>query len=193
MNVLIASLTLWLTYKSCKKFYPEDALWSILFVLAAPLYFAFIFSGLTEPMFALFFIAGIYFVLYGRINIALLIVSFMPFVRSEGLIIIGVFGLYLLYKKEFFKIPLLAVGHIVYGIIGLIYNDSPLWVFSKIPYNRLDSAYGSGIFLHFFNTLDNVIGVPLYILLGVGLLYMVITLFRYKQRKEKTYFVEELF
>ena len=180
-NAIVSLLTIFFTFKIAQKLNLKNAIIGALFLIFSPLNFALTFSGLTEPLFALFISISIYAILKHKYIAACLIVSFLPFIRSEGLIIIGVFGFYLLLKKEWKLIPLLLFGNVVYSIAGFfVYNDF-LWVFTKIPYAHLSSTYGSGRLLHFIEQLIYVIGVPIYILFLIGVISIV-----WKSVKKKT-------
>ena len=172
-NAIASSVTIFFTFKIAQELNIKNAIIASIVLLCSPLYFVLTFSGLTEPLFALFISIGLYALLKHQYITASLIISFLPFVRSEGLIIIAVFGLYLLLKKEWRSLPLLLVGHVVYSIAGFfIYNDL-LWVFIEIPYASLSSGYGSGKLFHFIEQLIYVIGVPIYILFWIGIISIV--------------------
>ncbi|MCS7029829.1 MAG: hypothetical protein NZ519_13810, partial [Bacteroidia bacterium] len=65
-----------------------------------PSYYILTFSGLTEPLFALFLSVGVYLLLREKYLFSVIWVSFMPFVRSEGLIIILAFTCFLIVQKK---------------------------------------------------------------------------------------------
>ena len=71
-------------------------------LIFTPTYYVLTFSGLTEPLFALILIIGTYLCAKEKHASASILISFLPFVRSEGLIILGVFGFYfiIVLKKE---------------------------------------------------------------------------------------------
>ena len=173
-NILVTAASVFLTYKIAQKLELKNAPLVLLFSIFAPTAFVLTFSGLTEPLFALFLAAGIYAALCDRYFWAAIIISFLPFVRSEGLIIIGVFGFYFLLKKQLKMLPVLSVGHVVYSIAGYFVFNELLWVFTRIPYQRLSSIYGSGDLLHFAEQLVNIIGVPAYVLFWAGVLAVLV-------------------
>ena len=169
-NTVVSLLTIFLTFKIIKELKIRNALVGALILIFSPLCFVLTFSGLTEPLFALFIGVSIYAILKQRFVFACIVISFLPFVRSEGLIILSVFTFYLLLKKEWKLLPLLLVGNVLYSITGFfIYHDF-LWVFNEIPYARLSSNYGSGSLSHFVVQLLYVIGIPIYILFWIGIL-----------------------
>ncbi len=168
-NLSVSLLTFYLTYRTAERLRIANALLAIVFLVFTPLYYVLTFSGLTEPLFALF-LAGAVFLVVHRANLAAaILVSFMPFVRSEGLIIAGVFGLWFIWSKQWKCLPLLATGHLVFSLAGFFVYHDLLWVIRKIPYATLDSSYGSGPLLHFTFQMNYVLGVPLLGLFVAGL------------------------
>ena len=165
---------------------------AIFFLFAAPVYFKYIFSGMTEHLLGLALVLSVFMMMKKKIALSALIVSFMPFMRSEGLILIGVFALYLLLKKYFRHLPLLLAGHVFYSIIGYFYYHDLLWVFSRIPYLSFDSWYGAGHWTDFIFKLYYVVGLPLSGMIILGLIWMVVTLIREKHARNLPYLHEEL-
>ncbi|MCB9361061.1 MAG: hypothetical protein H6587_06605 [Flavobacteriales bacterium] len=184
-NVIVTFFTLLYTYKLAVNLNLKHPILAPLILLFTPLFFALTFSGLTEPLFALFTILSAYLFAKNKFLVGVIILSFLPFVRSEGLIIIGVFAFYLLIKKQWKFIPLFTIGHLVYSFIGYFHYHDILWVFNKIPYAKLSSTYGSGKITHFVHQLFYVIGAPIYILMVVGLLTIIVTFFK---RTKKPFF-----
>jgi len=136
-NVLVTLLTIFFTLKITQKLEIKNAILVSIIFICSPLYFILTFSGLTEPLFALFISISTYTALNNKFILTCIIISFLPFVRSEGLIILSVFAFYFLVKKEWKMLPLLLFGHIAYSIAGyFIYHDL-FWVFTKIPYAEL--------------------------------------------------------
>lgn len=139
-NLLNATLTLLLTYKLAKQLDFPNPIVAILILATCSGYFTLTFSGLTEHLFALLWVLAVLQIVQERFILGSLIVSFLPFVRSEGLLMIGVLGLYLLIKKQWKALPMLSFGHIVYGLAGATVHGSFFWIFTKIPYASM-SAY----------------------------------------------------
>ena len=169
-NLLISLITIFFTYKTAKLFKYPAPLVSAILIICAPLNYLLTFSGLTEPLFALFLVLGLYFTQKKQNITGAAILSFLPFIRSEGLIFLGVFGFFYLLNKDWKAILFLALGHVVYSLAGfLVYHDL-LWIFTKIPYATLKSTYGNGKLDHFITQLNFVLGIPIYVLLWIGLL-----------------------
>lgn len=168
-NVIASLITIFLTYKTAQELNLKNAIICAVILIFSPLYYILTFSGLTEPLFALFISIGLYASIKHKYITAALVISFLPFIRSEGLIIIGVFALYLLLKRKWKLLPFLLTGHFVYSIAGFFVHHDLFWVFNKIPYANMSSPYGHGELSHFAVQLIYVIGVPLYILFGLGI------------------------
>lgn len=179
-NSLNAALTLFLTYRIALKLRLPNA-WLVFVILATcSQYFTLIFSGLTEHFSALLLVAAIWLFLRKEYVLATLIVSFLPFVRSEGLLLIGVTALFLMAEKRGRVLPLLTVGHVVYSLAGWFFFHDLLWVFNRIPYASL-SAYGHGAWFHFVDRMYYATGLPQFCLWILGSLVGFFYLFTKKE------------
>lgn len=177
-NCLVVALTSLFTFWTARNLNIKRPWMVFIFILFAPFYFKMIFSGLTEYLFALMVILPIYLSTCKKYLAAAILVSFLPFVRSEGLIVVGMFGLFFLVTKQYKKFPFLLLGHILYSIVGYFYFKNILWVFTEIPYDHLDSPYGHGQLFDFVHRLNYVIEKPLYALLALGFLSLFIQMIR---------------
>lgn len=166
-NGLAGLLSAWLAYCIAKKLGLKYSWLAIIFVLFAPAYFVKLFSGYTEPLFGLMLIAAVYLVLLQRPIYASVLLSFLPFVRSEGLIIIMVFALYFIINRNFRAILFLITGHVIYSFVGFWAGKSLLWMFTEIPY-QVVSVYGNGSLTHYPTQLLLTLGVPLFVLFILG-------------------------
>ena len=168
MNLILVAYTIWFTYKTAQVLNIRESWLTGLLIIFSPLYFTLTFSGLTEPLFAFVLILATYLFLKKKLITSIILISFLAFIRSEGLFFVGIFGFGLAWNKEWKKLPLLLVGSVAYGLAGYpIYGDV-LWVFNKVPYAKLSSTYGEGTALHFVQQLIYVIGIPFYIFFWLG-------------------------
>lgn len=115
-------------------------------------------SGLTEPLFAAVIALSVYWIVHKRYVWAAVLLSFLPFVRSEGLLIVGVAFLFFGVRRQWASMCLLLLGHTVYGLAGWPYYGSPFWVLGSVPYGKQANAYGRGSWLHFFREAPNYWG-----------------------------------
>ena len=189
-NILCAFGASYFSFKIAKKLGLQWAILVPFFYFIFPISFTTTFSGLTEPLCALFLSAGIYLVQHKKYQLSALLISFTPFIRSEGLIFIGVFGLLFLFYNQKRALFLLLFGHLLYTAIGFLSGQDFLWVFTKIPYASLSSHYGSGSLFHFTEKLNYLMGIPLLILFILGILYVA---FHKREHNRETILVLSLF
>lgn len=167
-NCCVAAVTVWFVYKVAKLLNFSNAWLAPVFLIFTPGYFTHVFSGLTEPLFGMLLMCGLYLFFSKKQLSAAIILSFLPFVRSEGLIIVGVFAVYFIFDKGYRFLPWLFLGHLFYSIVGAFYYQDLFWVFTKIPYSDSSGKYGSGNWNHFLIQLNYIIGIPLCVFLGLS-------------------------
>ena len=138
-------------------------------------------SGLTEPLFALWMMIGIWLFFQERDLAATAWLSFLPLVRSEGLIIICVILIYLIIRRKWSAFLLLPLGHLVIGILGYPIHKNISWVLSDIPYTEMNGVwgYGVGVWSHYFTHMYEVIGIMNAWLLAAGILFGLYRLLMY--------------
>lgn len=172
-NGLAGLLSAGIAYLSAKKLGFRVPWLAILFTFFAPTYFTLLFSGYTEPLFGLFLIASFCLVLKKRYISAAVLVSFIPFIRTEGVMMIVLFGLYYCLKKQWKSLPFLATGSAVLTIAGILSGKGPFWIISDVPYS-VTSDYGSGTLTHYAVQWVLAVGIPLTVssLAGLVLLLM---------------------
>lgn len=141
-----------------------------LFGVCAPMNLTHTLSGLTEPMFAFWLAGSIALIWYDRKWAGYILLSFLPLVRSEGLIVFCPVIVYMLLARDARYLPLLAVGHLVFGIVGYGYYHDLLWTVRQNPYATLDIFYGRGDLNTFVKGMPNVIGWGVTFFLVVGCL-----------------------
>lgn len=173
-NALVVLMTIVLTHRTAVNWQLKRPIFAALLIACAPLLIRHTFSGLTEPLFALFIAAGMFYTSRNKWAVACALVSFLPFVRSEGLIVITAFGLLLLVRRQWKAIPWLLFGHLVYSVAGWFHYKDILWVFTKIPYATTTSNYGNGDLFHFVDQLPFVIGIPSVLILAIGTLVLIV-------------------
>jgi len=171
-NVVQLLGTLWCTYLIALHLKFKHPILPIILLASFPVALVNIPGGLTEPMFAHILCWSIYANLKGKITLSTLLISMLPFVRSEGLIVVILMLLFLLIRKEWWQIPLLLTGHVLYGILGAQYYDGDfLWTLTKIPYPANEGIYGHGTWKYFFENLILTFGIFGRILIALGILF----------------------
>ncbi len=194
-NISINAISIYLSFKVAQKLNIKYAWLASLFLAVFPHQIVYSTSGLTEPLFAFTLIFIIFLWLYERKILAIIILSFLPFVRSEGMVVIVVFFMYLLLKKEWKLTPLLIIGHVVYALLGVYFYDKPLmWVFTENPYAVGSSSYGSGSWDAFISNMRYSTGLILYFVFCAGMLTgFVLTFLKFILKKQVNFSLEDLF
>ncbi len=153
-NVLCTLATLWISFLLARKFQLGPSWLVSLLILFMPGYFTLIYSGFTEPLFATILSWAILLTVRRQYLWSSILVSFLPFMRSEGLLFLGLFALFFLWRRQWKYIPGLLLGSLIYGILGSGYHDGDvLWVFQRIPYAIIDPVYGSGSWTYYVDQL----------------------------------------
>ena len=181
-NVLCSIGAAYLANGTAKEMGIKHWYWTAPAVLACPLLFPVTLSGLTEPFSALLLIASVYAYLKGHEKLGIVLASLLPFVRSEGLVILSVVAVLLLLKRDFCKLPLLLVGHVIFSLAGWYFYQDLLWVFTKIPYATTTSVYGSGDWFHFVNQLYFCLGPITFLGMCMGYLVQTEQWYRLKNK-----------
>jgi hypothetical protein len=170
MNLVFLTVSLIFTYQLACRWRIAYAWLAPVFVVAQHRVLTHSLSSLTEPMFAFGLVWSVWLYERERFFWATLIASFLPFVRSEGLIILCVLMVYLLVKRQWKFFPVLSVGHIVYALAGSVQHKSLFWVFNTMSYATLDHVYGVGEWHHFIINMPWVTGGFVYFILIIGLI-----------------------
>lgn len=137
-----------------------------------------IIGGLTEPLFNLFIVVALYVLLKQKFIYFALIVSCLPFLRSEGQLGIVIALFILAAIKEFKAIPFLITGFLIYSVAGIFVYSDFLWYFTKSPYHMSDDIYGQGNWYHYFIYYKNYIGLSGLILFLISLISVCVLISR---------------
>jgi len=181
-TLLIGLTACWFTFKTSKELKHSFALPSIFFLLSSPIYFIHLNSTMTETLFSLVTIVCVYLLLKEKYLWSALLFSFLPFVRTEGFILLPLFSLWFLYKKQWKGFLLLAAGTIFYSLLGWFFHyHNFFWVFTANPY-AWESTYGSGELWHFVTSNKIIWGIPFAIVLCLG---MAVHVFYWGKMKRK--------
>ncbi len=169
-NILCASLTAYFAWRIASKMGMALPALALFFVFFSPIYYVTLISGLTEPLFGLMLVASIYLILQERNTAAAMLVSFLPFVRSEGFLLLPLFAWVLLGKRSWRATTLLGAGTVLYSVIGSFYYGDLLWIMTENPYKASIGMYGTGSVFHYLKKNEYILGTPLVVLFVLGLL-----------------------
>lgn len=191
-NIICALLTCLSIYNIAKKMEMNMPFLAPLFLGFTTIYFFMVISGYTELLFGLMLVFSIQLYLNEKYFLSTILISFLPFVRSEGYLLLPLFFLVLIIQKKYFYLPLLGIGIIIYSTIGYFVFDDFFWLHTQNPYNGSAALiYGHGPLLHFVKAYSQIWGKPLALLTIAGLIYGLINFLRFKNLY-KRYFIEEI-
>ncbi|MGB4133129.1 MAG: hypothetical protein WBK12_03080 [Tenuifilaceae bacterium] len=172
-NLIVGIATSYLCYRIAKHFhYPKPYLIPI-FVLFTPVYSIMVLSGMTEVLFSFILVLSVFLFLRKSYILAAIVLSFLPFVRNEGVVVFPIFIFLYILQQQYRAIPFLFLGFLAYSIIGYFAFDDFFWVINQLPYGG-SSVYGSGSLMHFIINTDKINGYPLGILFLMGAIGLLI-------------------
>jgi len=193
MNVLLNCGSIWFTYRIAGSLRFTWSWIPPLLLASTPMFNHLSLSGLTEPMSACVLTIGLYLLIKEKWIAGVVLLSFLPFIRSEGLLMLGTVFVYLIIISKYKYLPLLITGHLFYGVIGYVYYKDLFWVFNKMTYATWSSPYGSGDWLHFVKNLPEITGTALTVVFFLGVLYGLVLLIRYFRKQVTAMETPELF
>ena len=176
-NLICGLLTAWFAYLIAKRMEYRHAWVAVVFTIFTPVYMFIMFSSLTEILFSLVLISAIYLFISKRFIGSAIVISLIPFARTEGMMFVVLFIPALLRMKQYESLPFLLTGFIAFSIAGWPQYHDFLWFFTKMPYSSSGSElYGSGSFWYYFSKLNDILNYPLLILSITGLIYILANL-----------------
>lgn len=193
LNSLILTFVSFIVYKILLKHKVSENLsyFSIFISSFSFLLFQSSLTGLTEPIFALFLILGIYFAKVERFYLTSIFLGIALLGRIEGLFFLGIFNLWLIYffkdsirEKWIYIFKNWIIGIVpvfIWNLIGFLDTGRILYIFDD-GYPVTQNFYGTGDWLFYFR------GLFLHelIIFGLSLLAIIYTIYTFKKEK-KTY------
>ncbi|MCD6200583.1 MAG: hypothetical protein J7K46_02110, partial [Bacteroidales bacterium] len=191
-NVIAGLLTAFLTYRTVREEAGKDAWLAVFFVILAPVYFILFFSAVTEITFSLVLIFSVYYIYREKYTAAALIISFLPFARTEGFVIVFVILAALTGYRQYKSIPFLFGGFVLFSLMGWPYYHDPLWVIHEMPYTGAADIYGHGTLGHFIGSAPRIFGIPLLFFWILGVYSLALDILSREKREralKETWFV----
>lgn len=169
-NILCLTLTSFFTWRIAFKLKIPFCWMAAPLVIFAPLALPVSLSALTEPLFALIIVASLNVLLSGRSGIAAVIISFLPFARQEGFILLLPFVIYFITRKDYVTILFLFTGSVIYSIAGAFHFHDLFWVITNNPYVG-EKNYGSGSLFEFVLNFKTIWGIALTGMMVAGIAF----------------------
>jgi hypothetical protein len=192
-NVLVMLFSAYFVFKIAKKLNFRYAFPTVFLVIFSPVYLRFSQSALTEPLFGLVAIIGVYLFLNKRYITSAVVISFIIFARSEGMMFLLLYAFAFVLKKQYKAIPYLLLGFVIYGFLGLIFNHGFFWYYYDYPYNGAVDLYGKGPFWNYFIQQEHITGTPFSISILFGLIALIFSKIISFTKSNKGYLIASIF
>ena len=162
-SIGIATVIVWLATQLARQVNVQSLFLIPLLLWFQPWYADLSYAVITEIPFSFLLIAGIYFAAKNRLLFASVLFGLLPLVRHEGIVLTGLWLLFLVYKRRVWLGFILASTPIL--LFNLIYYS----IFQHWPFEIYLSPtptdwYGAGGWLHFIDPLVSDVGVPILVL-----------------------------
>jgi hypothetical protein len=177
-NVVTGALTIWLSYKILQENQIRTNPVLLFLIGFSPMYFLLMQSVLTEVLMSFFLVLAIWLTQKSKLWLAAIVLSFLPFIRTESILVWPVFVLFFLYRRNYLAVALLSAGSLFYSITGSFFTGDILWIINQMPYSVNNNLYGSGELLHFVKHTNEIIGFPFAIFLVIGIAVWAFKVFR---------------
>lgn len=188
-NVLVALLSSMIVYDIARMYKWHASYMAILMLLFAPIYFIVVPSGLTEPLFGLVLISAVWLFFKDRFLLSAIVISFLPFARNEGFVILPLFLVGYLLKRKYLAIPFLCAGFVFFSLAGWAIYQDILWIISRFIGPGDHGLYGSGSLWHFVNSINGILGIPILLFWLIGFGFSTWALFKnFKNINQEHYF-----
>lgn len=180
-NIVVFSLTVYFGWKILNHFSISNLFQSTypLILLSIFDYSNSVLAGLTEPLFSLFIVIASWLIVSKNWLWFAIVVSFIPFLRSEGQLAVVLAALILIFENKFKFLPFLCLGFFIYSVVGFYLIGDFWWYFTTSPYQWDNDIYGNGNWYDYLKSYKQYLG-------NVGLLLTIfgsIALFFFIKRK----------
>lgn len=182
-NLLVFLLSVLIAFSLFRKFKASPLTYFLFPIscLLIPDYVEGVCGGMTEPFFGFLLLLILWLGVHQKWILFAIVVSFLPFARSEGMLVVLMAGVFLLVIKEFKAIPLLIIGFTLYSFAGKLLLNDWMWYFNNDPYPK-NSPYGNGNWYHYLQAFKRHLGI-INLLLLPFISYYLFRLFKKGERK----------
>ncbi len=171
-NVLAAIFTVLCLWRISVNRKLENAWLAIPFALFAPVFTIMIPTAMTEVTGAMVLMLATYMYFKKEYTISAVVISFLPFARTEGMFIIPLFALMFILRQQWRALPLLLTGTLLIAVAGGIWFRDFTYIVSQFPYSSESAAmYGSGSMWYYLERTKMIWGIPLALLFVPGILF----------------------
>jgi hypothetical protein len=168
-NILVGIATGYISYLVAKELKMKSPLLAIVICCFTPIFMISLFSGLTEILFAFVAILASYLLIKERYAWGAIVVSILPLIRYEAIVLLPVYAIFLVNKKHYREILLMLTGIVFYSLIGAVAGKNIFWLFTEFPHQNTVEVYGKGKFFHYILRSPGFFGIPNEIFFVTGL------------------------
>lgn len=191
-NMLTGVFTAIILFRMAQLMQIGKGIAAVVILFFTPVYTTMLMSGMTEVLFAAILTLAAYLFLRKNYIWSAVVISLLPLVRTEGIVIWPCFAIAFLFHKKWKAVPFIFTASFIYSIIGGLYFNDFLWLYTHIPYTGTYDIYGHGDLLHFVRSNKVVFGIPVTILFIAGIISMAIKKQSMYTKPEITYIDEFL-
>jgi hypothetical protein len=186
-NVLVGLVAIFFTVKLYRHSGQEQSLLPVVFIAFSPMYFLLMQSCMTEILFSLVLVFSFLLFFKEKYIWAAVVLSFLPFVRSEGIVIFPLMAVALVLSRKYWSVLFLVTGALFFTLVGYPHFKDWLWIVHQTPYSMGASVYGSGSLFHFIKKSPQIFGRPFLIFLVIGLAVCTFQQFKTFKSTEKSF------
>lgn len=186
-NILIGIASGYIAFRVAKELKMKSPLLAIVICCFTPVFMINLFSGLTEILFAFTTILTSYLLIKGKYTWGAIVVSFLPLIRTEGIVLLPIYAYFLVHKKHYREIAFILTGFIFYSLAGFVCGKSIFWLITEMPYTGAVDIYGKGTLLHFIKRSPGFFGIPNEIFFVTGLVAGLSLYIRQKKEYSKEF------
>ncbi|MGE0077069.1 MAG: glycosyltransferase family 87 protein [Bacteroidales bacterium] len=168
-NILIGMASGYIAYLVAKELKMKSPLLAIVICSFTPVFMINLFSGLTEILFAFTAILTSYLLIKGKYTWGAIVISFLPLVRTEGIVLLPIYAYFLVHKKHYREIAFMFTGFVLYSLVGFMSGKSLFWLITEMPYHSAVDIYGKGSLFQFAKRSPGFFGIPNEIFFVTGL------------------------
>jgi hypothetical protein len=187
LNMLATLGTAWLGYMTARRLGLRNPWMFIPLFGLQPLVLANVHSALTEPSNALMLVAIVYLLASRRLAAAAVLGSFLPFMRTEGFILLGAMFLFLWVRSRARYAWHAGIGTLVFAVLGAAVSGDWAWIVRQNPYvkqeeeKRFDPGHGG--FWHYAEAQREIWGPLVSVLVLASLVWVLVYVFSRMKKK----------
>ncbi|MCX6136929.1 MAG: hypothetical protein NTV54_05470 [Ignavibacteriales bacterium] len=161
MNCIISALACYLAYKTAQRLGVANPLYAFLLLALQPMWLQLSFRTYSEPISALLLIAAVYSQITDKRVLASALLSYGTMIRQEFFVLLAVYGLYLLVKRDVLAIGAATAFPLLTNLAGyLATGDALSLVTSTMKTGAVyESNYPKQGFDHYFLMAPTIFGL----------------------------------